>query len=237
MTVGAVGLVDKPANERPFLVLKADEGGGAETAAPAAAVAGEKAAMVLSPETKQVVLDALGTALEELSGIASMIADISAEEGAPVPPELRKLIEPILDKLEAALETFSPAAAEPEESPKSAKPEQEDQAGLSAMVKAAVMAGLEEFAKAQQQKSTDGVAKSAEFAELRTKLQAIEARTIAFGIARHAGVSNAAKVDGPGQPTEKSGAVTWPSDLAADATRSAKGAKTAPVLPGDLPAS
>jgi hypothetical protein len=241
MTVGAVGLVDKPANLRPFVVTKADTA-PADTApgaaAPAAGQSAEaakdattetapaaKAELVFSPEAKQAALEAVGVCLEELSAIATMIADAKTQDGAPVPAELGQLLMGVADRLEAAAEANAPAPAANAEMA-NAPANTGTESGLSRdAIKEALKEALTEFAaKAQQEQKAapEGVAKSSEIAELRTLIKAVQAQALSFGVRNSAPVSNAGQVDKSATQAAKSSSVAWPSDLAADATNTAK---------------
>ncbi|NUP12894.1 MAG: hypothetical protein HOW73_43195 [Polyangiaceae bacterium] len=139
-----VSLVDRAANRRLFLAMKADEMGdettndangaaGAEgtatTAAPATAApdantqATAKAVPALSPEAKQQIMDGLADQIEKLSAIQTAISEAPVAQGAGVPPPVTQLIADCAKGLAALGASLAPQGA-PGTPPPDGQPQQ-----------------------------------------------------------------------------------------------------------------
>ncbi len=111
----AVGLVDKPANERPFLMMKKEEtmppseikkdetAGG--SAAPAAATT---AGLKMPAAAKQAFTDGIAAALEQLAGIAQIVQSAEVDETAPPPTQLAGSVDETADMLDEIADQFMP---------------------------------------------------------------------------------------------------------------------------------
>lgn len=133
-----VDVVDRPANARPFLIVK-DEAGppageGAETAAPNAdgsssTESTEKALPALNPGTRQKLLDAASNSLEKIAAFASVVADATTDEAATdtLPVELAKQLSASVAELEALIDWYE----EPTESEAEMAAKVEKAAGMS----------------------------------------------------------------------------------------------------------
>lgn len=132
LIVHEVSLVDRPANEQPFLIVKADmnkktkteksedaeaskkDDAGTPAAPPPTAAAGEAAKedkLVLPAEAQQLLTDALGDCAESLAGLNMQVAEATVQEGAPVPPALAEGLRAIAAKLTDVADQLGPAAA------------------------------------------------------------------------------------------------------------------------------
>lgn len=133
-----VDVVDRPANARPFLIVK-DEAGppageGAETAAPnpdgsSSTESTEKALPALNPGTRQKLLDAASNSLEKIAAFASVVADATTDEAAAdtLPVELAKQLSASVAELEALIDWYE----EPTESEAEMAAKVEKAAGMS----------------------------------------------------------------------------------------------------------
>ncbi len=131
-----VDVVDRPANARPFLLVK-DEAGppageGADTAAPnpnGNAEETEKALPALNPATRQKLLDAAANSLEKISAFASVVADATTDEAAAdtLPVELAKQLAASVAELDALVDWYE----EPTETEAEMAAKVEKAAGMS----------------------------------------------------------------------------------------------------------
>lgn len=164
MLVHETSLVDRAANERRFLLVKAhmktkktekSETGGAVaaesgTAGAADAAAAQKteetadqakAELVLPPEAKQALVDSIGACIETVSALAALVAEAKTEEGAPVPPDLAEMLRSAAGELTSVADQYAAAAAPAEGAAPPAKAEEtkaEPAAGVSPELVAAI---------------------------------------------------------------------------------------------------
>ena len=231
--VGEVSLVDRPANEAPFLVKKAE--GDAPAPAPAPAAAGEQAAAeekadpMIGTDVKQPLIDELGACLEALSGLAATISETQTQDGAGVPPEFTEMIRNEGARLTALADKFAPAAP-PEEAPKEpAAPAAPDGPSpqTAPVDAAAIERAMENVLERYGVKKPDeaSAAKSVETTKSITEKldkvialqQASLARAVAGSIGKSAQPPNSEPPDAPPPPAPEK-RVHWPSDLSAEVT-------------------
>lgn len=243
MTVGEVSLVDLPANEQPFVVVKS-EGEPAPSAPPtapegASAAEEEKADPMLGTDAKQPLLDEIGACLEELSALAATVSETPTQDGAGVPLEFAEMMRNSAARLIAVADQFAPpAAAEAPEAPKEAAAGPASgaapEAAAVSLDAAAVEQALENVLVRYGIKKPDEMAKSAESTKSITdKLdhvlalqQATLARATIGSIAKAAQAPNSAPIDTP-PPAPEAKRVSWPSDLSAEVLADKAAAKSA----------
>jgi hypothetical protein len=131
-----VSPVDKPANQRPFILVKNEEGAtpvaaaappGVPAAAPNAAPppgakpddepVAKQGLGPLKPQVKQAVLDAVTSSLEKLESLASSAAEAPVDENAATPPELMKLIEASVSDFTSLVAKLAPPAGPTPDAP------------------------------------------------------------------------------------------------------------------------
>lgn len=275
MVVHEVSLVDRPANERPFVVVKADsmktkktdtttpaiktEGAAApppaaapaappavdaaKDAAAAAPEAEQKAELVLSPELKQALVDALSTCVETISAMGTMVADAKTEEGAPVPPNLGEMLRTAAAELISVADQYTPAVpSAPAETEMAAAPATPDAAPAeAAQLNDATIAAIEQaFDRVIERRMKEGQAQKSETPEPTTKsalekkldelsllVKASNAQSVLGSLAKAKTSSNANPVESTAVETTKR--VRWGSDLSAevmnDASRGPAGSR------------
>jgi hypothetical protein len=161
-----VSIVDRPANQRPFLMMKSDgappatpvaaadapaatpAGATPPAAPPASAPAVEKGKFPpLNSQVRQAVLDAGVAGAEKLRALVSAVAEAPVDDTAATPPELMKLLEESTSEIKGVLEKIAPAAAptpDPQQAPVAAAAD----GGVPAAAPAAAPAGTTDIAKA-----------------------------------------------------------------------------------------
>lgn len=113
IVVAESSLVDRPANDHPFVLTKAADGAPEATSAEAAAPATTEAKedMAVAPDVKQQLADTLSAVIEEVNGFAQAVGEIPVAEGAPTPPVFIESLASIGGKLTALAESLRGAAA------------------------------------------------------------------------------------------------------------------------------
>lgn len=241
IVVAESSLVDRPANDHPFVLTKAADGApeaaSAEAAAPATTEAKED--MAVAPDVKQQLADTLSAVIEEVNGFAQAVGEIPVAEGAPTPPVFIESLASIGGKLTALAESLRGAAA-----PAAPAAEMEDAAPadpsadekLAALVERAVENALARHMKPAEAAKSEEPAEaakeatpapapttksdsSADLSSLRDEMRQVkllaQAALAKATLGSLAGGGQAPNAQPAATPPAESAPIAWPDDISA----------------------
>lgn len=244
IVVAESSLVDRPANDHPFVLTKAADGAPEATSAEAAAPATTEAKedMAVAPDVKQQLADTLSAVIEEVNGFAQAVGEIPVAEGAPTPPVFIESLASIGGKLTALAESLRGAAAPA--APAAPAAEMEDAAPadpsadekLAALVERAVENALARHMKPAEAAKSEEPAEaakeatpapapttksdsSADLTSLRDEMKQVkllaQAAIAKATLGSLAGGGQAPNAQPAATPPAESAPIAWPDDISA----------------------